>query len=267
MSSFLAELIGTAILVLFGDGVVAGVVLKGTKSENSGWIVITVGWGLGVALAIYGVGSISGAHLNPAVTLAFAAQGAFPWDKVPMYILAQMLGGIVGGTVVWLHYLPHWKGTENQATKLAVFCTGPAIRSKWANLLCEIIGTFVLITGLLFIGANKFTEGLNPLIVGFLIIAIGVSMGGTTGYAINPARDLGPRIAHFLLPIAGKGKSDWAYSWIPVAGPVLGGVFGALVYDLITKQSVSWPFWGVSVLIIGALAAAVAGQLKEDRVK
>lgn len=265
MSQFLAELIGTAILVLFGDGVVAGVVLKGTKSENSGWIVITVGWGLGVALAIYGVGSISGAHLNPAVTLAFAAQGAFPWANVPSYILAQMLGGILGGTVVWLHYLPHWKNTESQAVKLGVFCTAPAIRSKWANLLCEIIGTFVLVTGLLFIGANKFTEGLNPLIVGFLIIAIGVSMGGTTGYAINPARDLGPRIAHFLLPVAGKGKSDWAYSWVPVAGPLLGGVYGALVYDLIMKHQVTWIFWVVSAFVLAAVSAAVTRQLKVDR--
>ncbi|MFA6127986.1 MAG: MIP/aquaporin family protein [Bacteroidales bacterium] len=267
MSQFLAELIGTAILVLFGDGVVAGVVLKGTKSEHAGWIVITVGWGLGVALAIYGVGSISGAHLNPAVTLALAAQGAFPWENVPNYILAQMLGGIVGGTVVWMHYLPHWKNTESQTTKLAVFCTVPAIRSQWANLLSEIIGTFVLITGLLFIGANKFTEGLNPLIVGFLIIAIGVSMGGTTGYAINPARDLGPRIAHFLLPIAGKGNSDWGYSWIPVVGPVLGGVYGALVYDLIMKHNARWPFWILSGLILLVVVAAVYRQLKEDQKK
>ncbi len=267
MSQFLAELIGTAILVLFGDGVVAGVVLKGTKSENSGWIVITVGWGLGVALAIYGVGSISGAHLNPAVTLALASQGAFPWDKVPMYILAQLTGGIIGGTMVWLHYLPHWKNTDNQSTKLAVFCTGPAIRSKWANLLSEIIGTFVLITGLLFIGANKFTEGLNPLIVGFLVIAIGVSMGGTTGYAINPARDLGPRLAHFLLPIAGKGSSDWAYSWIPVVGPVLGGIYGALVYDMMNKQAMPVVFWVLTVLILLAVTAAVSAQLKTDKIK
>ncbi len=266
MSPFLAELIGTAILVLFGDGVVAGVILKGTKSENSGWIVITVGWGLGVALAIYGVGTFSGAHLNPAVTLAFAAQGAFPWSDVPSYILGQMMGGLLGGGIVWLHYLPHWKNTNSQAIKLGVFCTGPAIRSKWANLLCEIIGTFVLITGLLFIGANKFTEGLNPLIVGFLIIAIGVSLGGTTGYAINPARDLGPRIAHFLLPIAGKGKSDWAYSWIPVVGPILGGVYGALVYDVITKQKIHLAFWAYSVVIIAVVAAAVVRQLKEDRI-
>jgi glycerol uptake facilitator protein len=267
MSTFLAELIGTAILVLLGDGVVAATVLKGTKSENAGWLAITVGWGLGVTLGIYGVGSISGAHLNPAVTLAFAAQGAFPWAQVPGYILAQMLGGIIGGTIVWLHYLPHWKNTTSQTTKLGVFCTAPAIRSKWSNLLCEIIGTFVLVSGLLFIGANKFNEGLNPLIVGLLIIAIGVSLGGTTGYAINPARDLGPRIAHFLLPIAGKGKSDWTYSWIPVAGPLLGGVYGALVYDLITKKSTSWAFWMSSVIMLGVVLLAVTNQLKEDKVK
>jgi glycerol uptake facilitator protein len=267
MSQFLAELIGTAILVLFGDGVVAGVVLKGTKSNNSGWIVITVGWGLGVTLGIYGVGAVSGAHLNPAVTLAFAAQGAFPWANVPYYILAQLLGGVIGGTMVWLHYLPHWKGTVDPAAKLSVFCTGPAIRSRWANLLSEIIGTFVLITGLLFIGANKFTEGLNPLIVGSLIIAIGVSMGGTTGYAINPARDLGPRIAHFLLPVAGKGSSDWSYSWIPVAGPILGGVFGAMVYDLITRQVFTWLFAVVAIIMLTVVALAVNAQLKTDRIK
>lgn len=267
MSQYLAEIIGTAILVLFGDGVVAGVVLKGTKSFNSGWIVITVGWGLGVALAIYGVGSISGAHLNPAVTLAFAAQGVFEWAKVPWYILAQLCGGVIGGTVVWLHYLPHWKKTDDQSAKLAVFCTGPAIRSKWANLLSEVIGTGVLVTGLLFIGANKFTEGLNPLIVGFLVIAIGVSMGGTTGYAINPARDLGPRIAHFLLPIAGKGTSDWPYSWIPVFGPVLGGVWGAMLYQQIVNGQSSWLFWVASSLVAAVVGLAVAAQLKDDQTK
>jgi len=267
MTNFLAELIGTAVLVLMGDGVVAAVVLKGTKSEKSGWIVITVGWGLAVALGIYGVGSISGAHLNPAVTLAFAAQGAFPWADVPSYILAQMIGGLVGGTAVWLHYLPHWKVTEDPATKLGVFCTAPAIRSKWANLLCEIIGTFVLIQGLLFIGANKFTEGLNPAIVGLLIVAIGVSLGGTTGYAINPARDLGPRIAHFLLPIAGKGHSDWSYSWIPVIGPIIGGVSGALVFNALVKGEVHWMLWVAIALFIGVVLLAVVHQLKEDKIK
>ncbi len=265
MSEFLAEMIGTAILVLFGDGVVAGVLLKGTKSHKADWIVITVGWGLGVTLAIYGVGSISGAHINPAVTFALAAQGNFPWADVPFYVLGQMLGGLVGGAMVWLHYLPHWKGTEDQALKLGVFCTGPAIRSRWANLLSEILGTFVLIQGLLFIGANEFTEGLNPVIVGLLIIAIGVSLGGTTGYAINPARDLGPRIAHFLLPIAGKGHSDWGYSWIPVIGPILGGIYGALVYNLLMKGSAGWPFWMVSILIAAVVLLAVVKQLREDK--
>jgi len=265
MSEFLAEMIGTAILVLFGDGVVAGVVLKGTKSEKSGWIVITVGWGLGVALGIYGVGQVSGAHLNPAVTLAFAAQGAFPWTKVAGYILAQMTGGIIGGTMVWLHYLPHWKATVDQATKLGVFCTGPAVRSRWANLLSEVIGTFVLIQGLLFIGANNFTEGLNPLIVGLLIVAIGVSLGGTTGYAINPARDLGPRVAHFLLPVAGKGGSDWSYSWIPVIGPVLGGVTGALFYTWINGGALSPALIISFALVALVVLLAVVHQIKRDK--
>ncbi len=258
-------MIGTAILVLFGDGVVAGVLLKRTKSENSGWIVITVGWGLGVALAIYGVGSISGAHINPAVTLALAAQGAFAWGEVPLYIAGQILGGFLGGVMVWLHYLPHWGKTKNQGYKLAVFCTGPAIRKTWANLLSEVLGTFVLIQGLLFIGANQFTEGLNPLIVGFLIIAIGVSLGGTTGYAINPARDLGPRLAHFILPIAGKGKSDWAYSWIPVLGPVIGGIGGALVYNVLQGEEPSLWFWMMALVIVLIVMLAVYNQIKTDR--
>jgi glycerol uptake facilitator protein len=267
MSHFLAEMIGTAILVLFGDGVVAGVVLKGTKNHKADWIVITVGWGLGVALAIYGVGSISGAHINPAVTLAFAAQGVFPWSDTPLYLLGQLAGGIFGGVMVWLHYLPHWKATEDQATKLAVFCTAPAIRSYPANLLSEIIGTFVLVQGLLFIGANKFTEGLNPVIVGLLIIAIGVSLGGTTGYAINPARDLGPRLAHFFLPIAGKGHSDWAYSWVPVIGPALGGIYGAVVYNLIINKQVTWLFWVLTLILLAIVCWAVLKQLKEDKIK
>ena len=265
MSNFLAELIGTAILVLMGDGVVAGVLLKKSKAENSGWIVITVGWGLGVALAIYGVGSISGAHINPAVTLALAAQGAFPWAEVPIYISGQMAGGFIGAILVWLHYLPHWSKTKDTDLKLAVFCTAPAIRKTWANLLCEILGTFVLVQGLLFIGANEFTEGLNPLIVGFLIVGIGVSMGGTTGYAINPARDLGPRLAHFLLPIAGKGKSDWGYSWIPVLGPILGGVGGAVVYNVLQGETPTIWFWLMGSLMVVIVLLAVLNQLKSDK--
>ncbi|MFC4768215.1 MIP/aquaporin family protein [Effusibacillus consociatus] len=230
MSPFLGEIIGTALLIIFGDGVVAGVLLNKSKAQNSGWIVITFGWGLAVAVAVYAVGAISGAHLNPAVTIGLASIGKFPWEQVPAYILGQMIGAFLGAVLVWLHYLPHWGQTQEKDLKLAVFCTGPAIRSTGANLISEIFGTFILVLAILAIGANKFTEGLNPLIVGFLIVAIGLSLGGTTGYAINPARDLGPRIAHFVLPIAGKGSSDWGYAWIPVVGPTIGGVLGALFY-------------------------------------
>ena len=204
MTNFIGELVGTMLLVLLGNGVVAGALLKDSKAENGGWIIITVGWGLAVTLAIYAVGSISGAHINPAVTLGLASIGEFPWSKVPYYISAQMIGAIIGAVLVWVHFLPHWRKTESTDLKLAVFATAPAVRTIWANLVSEIIGTFVLVLGLLFIGANEFTEGLNPLIVGFLILSIGLSLGGTTGYAINPARDLGPRIAHAFLPIAGQ---------------------------------------------------------------
>lgn len=230
MSSFLGELIGTLMLVLFGGGAVGGVVLNKSKAENSGWIVITMGWGFAVAFAIYMVGKYSGAHINPAVTIGLASIGLFPWAQVPMYIAAQMIGAFIGATLVWLHYYPHWAETKDRDAKLAVFCTAPAIKSPLANLFSEILGTAVLLFGLLCIGANKFSEGLNPLIVGLFIAAIGISLGGTTGYAINPARDLGPRIAHFFLPIAGKRDSDWSYAWIPIVGPILGGVIGALLY-------------------------------------
>lgn len=233
MSPYLAEFIGTMILIVFGDGVVAGVLLKQSKSENAGWVVIVMGWGLAVTFAIYAVGSYSGAHINPAVTFALAFNGSFPWADVPAYCLAQLLGAFAGATLMWLHYLPHWKATEDKGAKLAIFCTGPAIRSTIPNFISEFIGTMVLIMGLLFIGANSFAEGLNPLVVGALITVIGFGLGGTTGFAINPARDLGPRLAHFILPIAGKGPSDWSYSWIPVLGPLTGGIAGALLYQLL----------------------------------
>ncbi|TAK38582.1 MAG: aquaporin family protein [Saprospiraceae bacterium] len=255
MTPFWGEFIGTMLLVILGDGVVAGVVLKGSKAENADWVVITLGWGLAVIMAIYAVGNISGAHINPAVTLALAAEGSFPWAKVPGYIAAQMLGGIAGGVIVWLHYLPHWRETENQASKLAVFCTIPAVRSTWANLLSEIIGTFILMAGLLFIGANQFSEGLNPIVVGALIVSIGMSLGGTTGYAINPARDLGPRIAHFLLPISGKGGSDWRYAPIPVVGPFLGGLLGAYFYMAAFRGEVGYQ------LKVTALVVAIVSLL------
>jgi len=250
MSEYLGEFIGTLILIAFGGGVVAGVVLKSSKAEEGGWLLICIAWGMGVTLAIYAVGNISGAHINPAVTLGFAAVGAFPWEKVPGYIIAQILGAFTGGVIVWLNYLPHWRKTGDTSSKLGVFSTIPAIRSYPSNLISEMIGTFFLIFGLLFIGANDFTEGLNPIVVGALISAIGFSFGGTTGFAINPARDLGPRIAHTLLPIPGKGSSDWAYSWVPILGPILGGVTGGLVYIALFDHKLSIYLWIISVVSI-----------------
>ncbi len=240
MEKFTAEAIGTMLLIIFGDGVVANVVLKKTKGHGSGWIVIAAGWGMAVAMAAYAVGHVSGGHLNPALTIALAACGRFEWAQVPVYVAAQMLGAIAGAAVVWLAYLPHWAETPEPADKLGVFCTAPAIRMLNANLLCEAIGTFVLVFCALAVPskanlseAHGFSQGLGPLLVGLLVFAIGLSLGGPTGYAINPARDLGPRIAHALLPIAGKGGSDWDYAWIPVAGPILGGLAGAILYQLV----------------------------------
>lgn len=233
MSPYLAEFFGTMLLIILGEGVVAGVVLKGTKSENAGWLTICLAWGLAVTLAIYAVGSISGAHLNPAITIALAMIGTFPADQVAGYILAQFAGAFLGAIVVWLQYLPHWKNTLDPSAKLAVFSTAPAIRNTFTNLVSEIIATAVLLLAILFIGANKFTEGLNPIVVGLLIVSVGLSLGGTTGFAINPARDLGPRIAHFILPIPGKRDSDWSYAWIPVVGPIVGALLGAFMYTLL----------------------------------
>jgi glycerol uptake facilitator protein len=242
MSPVLAEFFGTAILIVLGDGVVANVVLQRTKGHNSGWIVITAGWALGVTIAVYCVNAISGAHLNPAVTIALATTGAFDWAKVPMYIAAQIAGGFLGGVIVWVAYLPHWKVTPDPTSKLAVFSTVPAIRQPLANLGSEIIGGFALVLSLLavlspanFIPGSDLAKGFGPLLVGAIVMAIGLSLGGPTGYAINPARDLGPRIAHAVLPIDGKGSSDWAYAWIPIVGPTIGGVLGALVYNMVWK--------------------------------
>lgn len=237
MSPFVAELVGTALLILLGGGVVANVVLAHTKGNDSGWIVITAGWAMAVTISVYAVGTISGGHLNPAVTLAMLAIGKIEAATAASYIVAQFLGAIVGAALVYLAYLPHWRETKDAAAKLAVFSTGPGIRHTVGNLATEIIGTFVLVLGALALprpenldAATGFSTGLGPLLVGFLVFSIGLSLGGPTGYAINPARDLGPRIAHFLLPIPGKGSSDWGYAWIPVAGPVIGGVLGALVF-------------------------------------
>jgi len=233
---FKAEVIGTAILIIFGDGVVAGVLLNKSKAQNAGWIVITFGWGLGVAMAIFAVGQYSGAHLNPAVTLGLAAlgkgSGGISWSDVPTYFAGEFLGAFIGAVIVWLAYLSHWGETEDPGLKLAVFSTGPAIRDLPKNFITEMIGTAVLLFVVLAIGHNhpSLAPGLSALAVGFLIIAIGMSLGGPTGYAINPARDLGPRIAHAILPIAGKGTSDWGYAAVPVVGPLVGGVIGALLF-------------------------------------
>jgi glycerol uptake facilitator protein len=204
MSPYLAEFLGTMLLTLLGNGVVAGVLLRDSKAENAGWLTIVFGWGLAVTLAIYAVGRISGAHINPAVTLALFVNGDFPADQVPGYMLAQFAGAFAGSVLMYFHYLGHWPRTESPAVKLGIFCTGPAIRAAIPNLISEIIASVVLVLALLFIGANKYYEGLNPLLVGALIVSIGLSLGGTTGFAINPARDIGPRLAHYLLPIPGS---------------------------------------------------------------
>ncbi len=229
----IAETFGTALLIILGDGVVAGVLLARSKAQNSGWIVITTGWALAVAVGVYAIGGLTGAHLNPAVTIGLAAIGGTGWDLVPWYLVGEFLGAFIGAVVVWLHYLPHWKETEDPGLKLAVFSTGPAIRNTTSNLISEIIGTFILVFGVLAIVSNELAPGLAALLVGFLVWGIGLSLGGPTGYAINPARDLGPRIAHAILPIAGKGDSDWGYSWIPVVGPVIGGILGAIAYNAV----------------------------------
>jgi len=236
-SPFLGEFMGTMMLILLGDGVVACVLLNKSKGQNSGWIVITAGWAFAVLIGVYvaiAFGSKE-AYINPAVAV-WAALSSGDGSKLASDIPAEFLGAFVGGALVWLHYLPHWKETEDQGLKLACFCTGPAIRNTGANLISEIIGSTVLMVGVgaIFAAPNgPLAGGWGPYAVGMLVWAIGLSLGGTTGYAINPARDLGPRIAHAVLPIAGKGESDWGYSWIPVVGPLLGAVAGMLIMKLI----------------------------------
>lgn len=230
MSNFVAELVGTMLLLLLGDGVVAGVVLKGTKNNNSGWIIITMGWGLAVAMAVFVTGQYSGAHLNPAVSLALLVNGSLNLMEFLTYVSAQMIGAILGAILVLVMYYPHFEKTQDAGSVLAVFSTGPAIRNTVFNLVSEAIGTFVLV----FVILNFQDLGaLQPLVVGFLVVGIGMSLGGTTGYAINPARDLGPRLVHQFLPVPNKGSSDWGYAWIPVVGPLLGGVIAALLTQIL----------------------------------
>lgn len=225
----LFEFIGTAILILLGDGVVANVILKGTKGHNSGWIVITIAWGLAVFVAAFISAPYSGAHLNPALTVGLALAGSFDGNVIG-YIIAQMLGGVFGASLVYLFYKPHFDVEEDSTTKLGVFCTIPAIRNYTYNFISELIGTYLLVFGILFVAGSEMA---GPYPVALLIVVIGMSLGGTTGYAINPARDLGPRIAHAILPIKGKRDSDWAYSWVPVVGPVVGAILAAGSYLLI----------------------------------
>jgi glycerol uptake facilitator protein len=243
MTPFLGEFIGTALLIILGDGVVANVVLNRTKGNSGGWIVITLGWAMAVYVGVFVANPYSGAHLNPAVTLGLAAVGKFEWASVAPYILAQFAGAMVGALIVWLAYRQHFNETGDANAKLAVFCTAPAIRSPLNNLLTEIIGTFVLVFAVLYMAGptinlnnsdGKMGLGaIGALPVAFVVLAIGLSLGGPTGYAINPARDLGPRIMHFILPIPGKRNSDWSYGWVPVAGPLIGGLLAAATYKLI----------------------------------
>ncbi len=239
MTEFSAEFMGTMILVLLGDGVVANVCLKGTKGHNSGWIVITLGWGLAVFTAVMIAGEFSGAHINPAVTIALAAAGKFAAAKVPLFLIAQFLGAAAGALFVWLFYKDHFDISTDPGAILGVFATGPAIRNPVRNVLCEVIGTFVLVLAVLHAAGMKIVAAdgemkvgmgsLGAVPVALVVVGIGLSLGGTTGYAINPARDLGPRLIHHFVPIAKKGTSDWGYSWVPLIGPILGALLAVLV--------------------------------------
>jgi glycerol uptake facilitator protein len=233
---FLGEVVGTCVLILLGDGVVAGVLLNRSKAQNGGWIVITFGWGIAVLMGVLASLAVTGgvAHLNPAVTIGFASANLLDWSDVPTLIAGQFVGAALGALLVYLAYLVHWKETDDAGLKLAVFSTGPAIRNAAANVITEVVGTAVLVFGVLAIFAknNASFGSLGAFFIGLMVLGIGLSLGGPTGYAINPARDLGPRIMHAILPIPGKGSSDWGYSWIPVVGPIIGGVLAGLAYKL-----------------------------------
>lgn len=236
MTPFLAEFIGTMFIIVLGNGVVANVLLNKSKGQNSGWIVISFGWAIGVFVGVYSSASISGAHLNPAVTIALAVLDKFSWADVPIYVLAQLGGAMTGSLLMWLAYKKHFDETTDADAMLAIFCTGPAIRNSFFNFITEVIGTVVLILGVLFIAAPQNSLGaLDALPVALLVLGIGLSLGGPTGYAINPARDLGPRIMHFILPIKNKRNSDWSYSWIPVVAPIVGSLLAAFIWKLLVN--------------------------------
>ncbi|MCX6206205.1 MAG: aquaporin family protein [Bacteroidetes bacterium] len=231
MTPFIAELVGTCLILILGEGVVANAILAKTKGNGGGLIAITFGWAIAVFVGVFSTSSISGAHLNPAVTIGLAMAGNFDWALVPTYILAQLLGAMLGSTLVWIHYRQHLDETPDPAAQLACFATGPAIKNNFQNIYSEVLGTFILVFAVLFM--TKATNSLGPLDalpVALVVLGIGLSLGGTTGYAINPARDLGPRIMHTILPIKGKGSSDWGYSWIPVVGPIIGAVLAAVIF-------------------------------------
>ncbi len=247
MSPFAAEIVGTALLIVFGCGVVASATLAFSNSYEGGWLMMSIGWGLAVTVAVYTVGAISGAHINPAVSIGLATAGLFEWKEVPRYVAGQFIGAFLGAVIVFVAYYAHWGATTGEGsakTKLGVFSTAPAIRNPGANLVTEIVATLVLVYGVMAIATNfgdpvgstalqdAFAVSFVPLVVGLLVLAIAVSLGGPTGYAINPARDLGPRIAHAILPIPGKGGSDWGYAWIPVVGPIVGGLLAAGLYKI-----------------------------------
>lgn len=237
MIQLLGEFLGTFTLILLGNGVVSGVVLNKTKATGAGWVAITLGWGFAVMMAVYISGFMSPAHLNPAVTIAMAMIGSFGWNLVVSYIVAQILGAMAASVILYLMFYPHYAETKNPADILGTFSTGPAIRHTSSNLLSEIVGTAVLTAGILAFGQYAITQtsGVSPLLVGAIITAIGLSLGATTGYSLNPARDLGPRIMHAILPIKGKGDSDWSYAWIPVLGPIIGGSLGALLFNMVIQ--------------------------------
>lgn len=261
MSIYLAEFIGTAIMILFGGGVVANVVLKKSKAEGGGWIVIIMGWGFAVMLGVYATSKYSGGHLNPAVTLGLAIVGKFSWAHVPGYIVAQFLGAMAGAYLIWLHFKPHFFVTENPIAKRDIFCTTPAIESFPNNVMSEVIGTAVLIFAILFIGINEVTGGLQPVVIGFLIMGIGLSLGGTTGYAINPARDLGPRLMHMLLPIPAKTDSNWKYAFVPGLSPIVGTIIGSALYGILFRVgagevislTAAWSWLIIGFLLLAAL--------------